>query len=399
MKKLLLCLLLTLHCFAQSIGEDNNQFAFSLYSKLQGNPGNLAFSPYGIFSNLSLLYFGAGGETAAQMKTVLHLSGKDDNFLKAFNKQLKGLTISVQKGYQLNIANALFPHEGVTFLPSFQQIGMRDFQAELQTINYGKPSQATEIINNWISDKTKEKIPNMLQEGELDSSTRLVVVNAVYFNADWVYPFDSKATKPGRFHVPNKPAIEVQMLHQTHAFSFFENEELQGLSLPFVRQSTEQPLLECVILLPTGDIADLENSLNIANLNKWLSSGQSTTLNLQIPKFCFKKRVSLNEPLIELGMGNAFSYGADFSKINGSTDLFLSRVLHETYFSFKENGVTAASATTSTLSLKSVYVPPEKITPFIADHPFLFLIVDTHSKAILFIGRVTNPTAEKCDEN
>ncbi|MBS0628976.1 MAG: serpin family protein [Verrucomicrobia bacterium] len=399
MKKILLCLLFTFHCFAQSIGEDNNQFAFSLYSKIGGYEGNIAFSPYGIFSNLALLYFGAAGETASQVKTVLHLSGKDEPFLKAFNKQLTGLTTPSERGYKLHIANALFPHEDVRFLSPFQEIATQTFHAELQAINFGKPAQATETINNWISNKTEKKIPNMLQEGDLDSSTRLVVANAVYFNGDWVYPFESKATKPGLFHVADKPPIEVQMLQQTHSFSYFENDELQGVSLPFIRQGTEQPLLECVVLLPRNSIVDLENILSNENLSKWISSSHPTTLNLQIPKFCIKKRISLNEPLIELGMSTAFSFGADFSKINGTKDLFLSRVIHETYFSFKENGVTAASATTSSLSVKSIYIPPEKVTPFIADHPFLFLIIDTHSKAILFMGRVTHPTAEKCDEN
>ncbi len=397
MKKLILLLLVTFQCFAQSIGEDNNQFAVALYSKIGSQEGNLAFSPYGIFSNLSLLYFGAQGETADQIRTVLNIRAKDETFLKAFNKQLKGLTTTVKNGYQLYIASALFPHQGTQILPSFQAIATQSFEAELQSIDYNNATKATDIINGWISEKTNEKIPAMLQAGDVDSSTRLVLANAVYFNGEWSYPFQSKATKSALFHPQNKPTIEVQMLQQIHSFSYFENEELQGLFLPFVRQNTEQPLLECVILLPRIELADIENSLNPENLKKWLQAGKPTVVDVQIPKFCFRKRIGLNEPLKELGMTSPFSYSADFSKINGAKDLLLSSVLHETYFSFKENGVTAASATTSQLSLKSIYTPPEKVTPFIADHPFLFLIVDTHSKAILFMGRVVNP--EICNEN
>lgn len=399
MKKIVLFLLLTLCTYAQSIGEDNNQFAFSLYSKLGGVEGNLAFSPYGIFSNLSLLSCGADGETEKEIKSVLHISAKEGPFLKAFQKHLKGLTHSTKNGYELYIANALFPYKEAHLLEPFQSIATRNFAAELEAIDYGQPAQATQTINGWISEKTKGKIPNLLQEGDIDSSTRLVIANAVYFNGKWVYPFQTKATKPDLFHVRNKDPIEIQMLQQTQTFSYFENEVLQGLSLPFVRQSTEQPLLECVLLLPRVDISDIENLLSAENLNAWLQSGQATLVDAKVPKFCIRKRIGLNVPLKELGMSLPFSYGADFSKIDGAKDLFLSSVLHETYFSFKENGVTAASATTSQLSLKSVLIPQEKITQFIADHPFLFLIVDTHSKAILFMGRVVNPTAEKCDES
>jgi serpin B len=381
MKKLFLTLLL----FSQLCAD---QFALDLYSKLRGTEGNLAFSPYGIYSNLSLLYYGAEGETAEQIKNVLHLSGD----AKSFHRQLTGLTHKTKQGYQLYIANALFPYQGTHLLPAFEKIASQNFEAELHPVNFGEPSKAADLINSWISEKTEKKIPHMLQEGDIDTSTRLVLANAVYFNGKWTSPFSPKATKPGLFHVGDE-TLEVDMLSQTSSFSYFENEELQALSLPFIRQGTEQPLLKCVILLPREN----ESNLSLENLDTWLQNAKPADVNVQVPKFCIRKQIGLNQPLKELGMSTAFSYGADFSKINGGKDLFLSSVLHETYFSFKENGVTAASATTSQLSLKSIYIPPEKVIPFIADHPFLFMIIDSHSQAILFMGRVTKP--EKCHEN
>lgn len=397
MKKLILLLLLTFHCLAQSIGDDQNRFALDLYAKLGAPEENLAFSPYGIFSNLSLLYFGASGETAKQIKDVLHISASEDRFLNTFHKQLRGLTTQTKQGYQLFIANALFPHRGTHLLPAFKQIAAKNFEAELHVVDFRESAQATDFINHWISDKTEKKIPHMLQEGDIDASTRLLLANAVYFNGSWVSSFPSKATKPGLFHVGDNPPLEIDMLSQIGSFSYFENDQMQAVRLPFIRQGTEQPLLECMILLPREALSDIESSLTLENFNQWLEKFQSTDVELQIPKFCIKKQIGLNHPLKELGMSAPFSYSADFSKINGATDLLLSNVLHETYFAFKENGVTAASATTSQLSLKSVYIPPEKVTAFIADHPFLFLIVDAHSKAILFMGRVTKP--DKCDEN
>ena len=381
MKKLLPLLLL----FSQLCCD---QFALDLYSKLRGTEGNLAFSPYGISSNLSLLYYGADGETAEQIKNVLHLSGD----AKSYPKHLTSLTRKTKQGYELYIANALFPYQGTHLLPAFEKIAAKSFEAELHPVNFGNPAKATDLINNWISEKTEKKIPHMLQEGDIDTSTRLVLAGAVYFNGKWASPFPTKGTKPGLFHVGDQ-TLEVDMLSQTSSFPYFENEQLQALLLPFIRQGTEQPLLQCVILLPR----EHESDLSLENLVTWLQNAKPADVNVQIPKFCIRKQIGLNQPLKELGMSTAFSYGADFSKINGAKDLFLSSVLHETYFAFKENGVTAASATTSQLSIKSIYIPPEKITHFIADHPFLFLIVDTHSQTILFMGRVTKP--EKCNEN
>lgn len=392
MKKIALLLLFSLQCLA-------NSFPYDLYSKLAEEKGNLAFSPYGISSNLSLLYFGANGETASEIKKVLHLEQSDKQLQRSIHKELTGLTLKSPKGYQLYIANALFPHEGVRFLPSFEQIGAQVFEAELETIDFSKPARAAEIVNKWISSKTLEKIPHLLTESDVDGSTRLILANAIYFHGDWVFPFEASATQPGFFRAPDQHNLEVEMLKQLHRFSYFENEIVQGVSLPFARQSEVQPALECLILLPRVDIADLEKHFDEKTLSGWLKKGTQTLLNLQIPKFCIRKRIALNAPLRALGMALPFSYRADFSKINGGTDLFLSSVLHETYFSFKENGVTAAAATTSQISMKSVLIPSAPITQFIADRPFIFLILDTESKSILFMGRVTHPTGEKCDEN
>lgn len=396
--KLLICLLLlTLHTFAQSIGADNNQFAFDLYSKLED--GNLAFSPYGIFSNLALLKTGADGETADQIATTLHISAEETPFLKAFHKHQIGLTSALKEGYQLYIANALFPHNQTNILQPFQQIATEFFDAKLEPLDYHNPTQATEIINRWISDKTQGKIPKLLQQGDIDTATRLVLANAVYFQGEWTFPFDTKATTPAPFYSDDITSASVQMVQQTRSFSYFENEELQCLSLPFKRKGTEQPQLSCILLLPKSDLSALDDSLNAETLSQILSSAEPTLINAQIPKFCITKRLVLNEPLKELGMNDPFTFAADFSKIDGEKDLQLTTVLHETYFSFNESGVTAASATTSHLGLKSVLYPPDKIIPFTADHPFLFLILDTHSKAILFMGRVMNPLADKCNES
>ena len=174
---------------------------------------------------------------------------------------------------------------------------------------------------------------------------------------------------------------------------------MQCLALPFIRKGTEQPFLECVLLLPKKDLSTLEDKLSPQNFDTWLKKSTQTVVDAKIPKFCFSKKLLLNTPLKELGIVDAFGFQADFEKIDGMKDLYLNKVLHETFFSFHEEGVTAASATSSYIGIKSPPPPSENAIPFVADHPFLFFIVDVHSGAILFMGRVSNPQQDQCDES
>lgn len=189
------------------------------------------------------------------------------------------------------------------------------------------------------------------------------------------------------------------MLDLMRSLPYYETGDFQALALPFRRVGTQQPFLECLLILPKENtsLSDIERSLNPKALDKILYSLEPIPVYAQIPKFCFSIRLELNQPLKELGIKDAFTYSADFSKIDGMRDLFLNTILHQTYFSFHEDGVTAAAATTSNLGVTSLPPQFEKKKDFIANHPFLFFIVDYHSRAILFMGRVANPKADECN--
>ena len=394
MKKILLFFLLPFCCFAGSIGEDNNAFSMALFSQFQDEE-NLALSPYGIFSNLALLYFGSAEDTAREIKNALHISAKKDQFLSAFHKHLMHLTKETEHGYELSIANALFPHKGTHFLTRFKEIAAQDFDAKLQSVDFEVPDNALETINNWIDEKTRGKIKNLVTEQDIDKSTRLIVANAVYFQGAWAFPF---RIHKGTFHPSMGNPIEVDMLHRIHAFPYYEDDEVQCLALPFARYGTQQPFLECLLILPKKEsLPEIEKKLTAKTLDEILYSLEPTGINAHIPKFCFSKKLLLNDVLKKLGIKQAFSYQANFSKIDKMKDLFLNKVLHETYFSFHENGVTAASATTSNIGITSAPPIVEDAKDFIADHPFLFFIVDYHSRAILFMGRVSHPAG--CHED
>lgn len=388
MNKILLFLLLPLFCFAGAIGEDNNAFAVSLYTHLADKEENLAFSPYGIFSNLALLYFGAADATAQEIQNVLHINGQPEKFLTSFEAHMKGLTQETDQGYYLSIANALFPHKGTHFMTKFQEIASQAFHAHLQSVDYEIPKSALETINGWIDKETRGKIPSILDEGSIDKSTRMIVANAVYFQGDWVYPFQ---TGQGDFTTIGGETITTDLLCRTHTFPYFEDESLQCLALPFNRHGTQQPFLECLLVLPKN-----QTTLTAKTIDDILYKLETKKVDARIPKFCFSKKIDLNDVLESMGMKRAFTYEADFSKIDGMKDLYLNSVLHETYFSFHENGVTAAAATTSNIGVTAMEPSDEEAIRFYADHPFLFFIVDYHSRAILFMGQVENPTEGEC---
>ena len=397
-KKIFLSLFLTTFTFAQSVGDDNNKFAFALVSQLEEKSENLAFSPYGIFSNLALLYFGADGDTATQIKSVLHLSASDDLFLKAFHKHFHSLSHLSEWGYQLEIANALFSHKGTHFLKKYQEIATDYFDAKIQSIDYELPDSVLRIVNGWISEKTRGRIPELIHPEDIDASTRLMAINTVFFQGDWQYPFSPQMTALSPFYLESSSsAIDVEMVHQLHSFPYFENEEIQCVALPFARKDVHQPFLECIVILPKQRSLDhLETNLNAENFAQWNQSLKPTYLDVKIPKFCFSKRLQLNTPLENLGMKDSFSYLANFSNINGMKDLHLQKVLHETYVSFHEKGLIAAAATSSQIGMKALPPSSQPPTLFVADHPFFFFIVDYHSQSILFMGRVTDPTKDVC---
>lgn len=400
MKKLILLLLFATHCFSQSVGYNVGEFAFDLNRTLDKPQENSAFSPYGIFSNLALVSYGAQGETAQQIQNAIHLTDTGERFLTVFRNHLNGMTASHSKGYQLDIANALFPHKGTHLLKSFEELAKGVFHAKLQSVDYDIVDNALKTINGYVSEKTRGKIPTIVTEDEVNKSTRLVVVNAVFFEGEWVHPFLKNKTKKAPFYPEQGQDLEVPTLSQVQYFPYYENDEIQCMALPFARHDTVQPFLECVIVLPKkGALSDIESTLTFEKLNGIIDSLDSEQVHVEIPKFCFSRRIELNDPLKALGMKLPFTYQADFSKIDGMRDLFLNTVVHETFFSLYEEGVTAAAATASSIGVTSAPPSVDDAIAFKANRPFLFYIVDYHSRAILFMGRCAKPEVSSCHEN
>ncbi len=376
------------------LSEDHSAFAFSLYPTLATPDDNLVFSPYSIATCLGMVYLGARGDTELQMQKAMHWEIDRKNFAKtsaALNQSLLSSS-STDKVYQLNIANALWLDQGTFLLTDFRYAIEQQFKAKLGKINFSLPENAVSTINSWTSEQTQGKIPQLLTPGDLSPATRLLLTNAVYFEGNWTLPFDPKMTQDWPFQPSTDTSMNVKMMHQVLSIPYFENELMQAAALPFIGKSEGGGTLAFVIVLPKS----AQNFNAVANelddeLDDWISSMTPQQVDLKLPKFSLNSRYDLKAPLQQLGMEDPFDSDANFVGIDGLRDLFLNNVIHQAYFTLGENGVTAAATTAVSINVTSAKnkIPP---VPLIADHPFLFFIVDMKSQEMLFMGQMIKPS-------
>jgi serpin B len=386
------------------IVEGNNKFALELFTKLQSTKGNLFFSPYSISTALAMAHAGARNETESQMARVLHfpvsanrstdLSSKllldRPQFASSFGNIVKDLNNRGQKGgYTLTVANALWGQKNYGFLEDFLELIETSYNGRLNEVDFVRDMEtARKTINAWVEKKTNDKIKNLISEGVLDSMTRLVLTNAIYFKGNWARQFKENRTKDSTFTLADGQKIDVAMMNQKAEFGYMETDTFQALELPYVDEE-----LSMVILLPKqfDALDEFEKTLVQENLTQWLAKIHKREVVVFVPKFKMTSQFSLASVLKSMGMKDAFASGADFSGINGKRDLFISAVIHKAYVEVNEEGTEAAAATGVVMRLTSI--GPAPIPVFRADHPFLFLIRDNLTDSILFIGRVANPKA------
>lgn len=375
----------TAEAFAPS--ESVNRLAFDLYQKLAAqNDGNLFFSPYSISSALAMTYGGARGNTAEQMNNVLHFGGP--NVTHPAFPHLRNTLADIEKkgGVQLSVANALWPQQDYSFRDEFLDLTKKQYGSEVRPVDYTSDTEgARRLINSWVEDQTKDKIKDLIGEGVLDSLTRLVLVNAIYFKGDWASPFDAEATHDAPFHLTEEKSVQVPMMSQKADFAFAETDDFEALELAY-----EGDDLSMLILLPSNGntLGSLEQKLSPDTLSGLPFRKQELVVNL--PKFKLESSFDLGGTLQQMGMKDAFSGAADFSGMDGTRELFISAVLHKAFVEVNEEGTEAAAATAVVMKLRSVPAPPRQFT---ADRPFLFCIRENTTGTILFIGRVMNPEA------
>ncbi len=362
-----------------------NDFSFNFYQKIaMSEEGNIFFSPYSIFTALSMAYEGSRENTATEMKNVLNILQNDSPTLGSFGR-IYNLLNQNQDGYTIITANAFWAHQNYEFLKEYLGLLENFYMAEAYELDFSKNVEAAEIINNWIEEQTHDKIKDMIQPDMLSDLTKLVLTNAIYFKGLWDSPFDPKMTYETDFELLSGGTVKINMMSdpKDSFFNYTETDNLQILEMDYYGND----LSMFVILPKENNITIAESSMNFENLSNWKNDLYEMDINVEIPKFKFETKYSLNSLLKEMGIIDAFSSGiADFSGMDGTKNLFISRALHQAFVEVNEEGTEAAAATAIIMELTAI---PNN---FRADHPFVFFIQHKETGAIIFIGRVIDPS-------
>ncbi|XP_063017787.1 serpin B6-like [Melospiza melodia melodia] len=378
----------------ESLCAANSTFAVDLLRRLcEKNSGqNVFFSPFSISSALSMVLLGSRGSTEAQIRKVLCLKNAQDAH-NGYQSLLSEINDPNTK-YILRTANRLYGEKTLEFLPSFIESSQKSYHAGLEQMDFLHAwEDSRKQINVWVEERTEGKIQNLLAEGILDSLTRLVLVNAIYFKGNWEEQFNKQSTTERPFHTNKNETKPVQMMFKEANFNMTYIGDLQTkiLELPYVGNE-----LSMIILLPdaiqdgsTG-LERLERELTHEKLIDWINPEMmdSTKVRVSLPRFKLEENYDLKPLLSSMGMPDAFDLEkADFSGISSGNELVLSEVVHKSFVEVNEEGTEAAAATAAVMMMRCAMIVPD----FTADHPFLFFIRHNKTCSILFCGRFCCP--------
>jgi len=371
----------------QEVVNANNKFTFDLYSELdKSEGGNIFYSPYSISAALAMTYEGARGQTANEIKSVFHFpesSTLRPNFAAIYNGINKGT-----KDYELRTGNALWVQQDYPLLQDYTSRVESFYGGKAANLDFvGETEKSRQTINSFIEEQTNDKIKDLIPSGVLNSLTRLVLTNAIYFKGTWEWEFDKSDTREQDFKITPTNVVKTPMMYMKPdkaAFNYADTEDLQILELPYKGEK-----ISMLILLPTENLDAIEPSLTIEKLEEWKSKMQETKLDaIYMPKFEFDTKYFMSDTLSNLGMPTAFTWpGADFSGMDGTNNLYISSVIHQAFVKVDEKGTEAAAATAVVGTFGTAM--PRNI--FRADHPFIFLIQEKGTGNILFLGKVVDP--------
>ena len=379
----------------RELAHGNAEFAFDLYRELSASDGNLFFSPHSISTALAMTYGGARGDTEAAMAEVLRFLLPQERLHPAFGAlagDLKART-SDSDGFRLEVVNAVWGQEGHPFLDSFLDLLEDDYGAGVRWADFvGSPEGSREDINRWVAERTEDRIEDLIPEGVIDSLTRMVLTNAVYFKADWRNPFEKRLTGQAPFHLLGGGTVDVPMMRATEYFAYGAGDGYQVVDLPYVGGD-----LSMTVLLPDrGGFEEFQERLDAGYVGGLLADVAEAYVALEMPRFEFDAGFRLGDVLSGMGMSSAFDpAAADFSGMDGRSCLagdpgclYVREVVHKGFVSVDEAGTEAAAATGVVMQTESAKLEPVRVT---VDRPFIFLIRDRATGTVLFLGRVMAP--------
>jgi serpin B len=360
-----------------------NTFAIDLYrAVVESEGGNTVLGPYSAAFALSMIYAGAGGQTAQEIAAVLHadpLAPADwHEGINAYDLTLDARTTGSPTEWAS--ANKVWTQPGLTLRSDYLDVLTGAYGSPLAELDFGAdPEEARQVVNGWVHERTDELIPELFPPASFDPNTAMVLVNAVVMDAPWEFPFDPASTRDAGFHRVDGSTVEVPMMHYDEYLPTLTRQDVQAVELRYGGGA-----LSMVVIMPT-DLAAFESQLTAESLAQLIGGIREGGIHLSLPKWTARTHVQLNETLIDLGMPSAFGGGADFSGMIEGGGIWLDQVEHEAFVEVDESGTRAAAATGGEMAAS--HGPTIEV-----NRPFLYVIVDRGAGAILFIGRVLDPS-------
>jgi serine protease inhibitor len=365
--------------------EADNDFGFRIFKLLNENAentDNIFISPTSISLALAMTYNGAKGNTKTAMEEALQKSGLSVQEINEIYQSLSDDLVQIDPEVQLTIANSIWYKNTMNVEQDFITTNQNYYHAMVSPLDFSDP-MSVNIINNWVATNTNNKIKTIIES--ISPFDRMFLINAIYFKGKWKYQFDESNTFDRNFYPDNEAELLSPFMYQETDLNIVSSDLLIGAELPYGDGD-----FSMVILMPQSDktIDDLLGEFTSSNWNQWIAQFElKTEMDLFIPKFKFEYKSHLKQELASLGMGIAFSDQADFSGISTDENLFISDVLHKTFIEVNEEGTEAAAVTSVTVGTTSV----GPINEFVADRPFLFVIKENSTNAIVFMGRMNKP--------
>ena len=375
---------------AKSSGETSNYFDIRLMHKMAAERAdkNLLLSPYSVSTALKMAMLGANGETKQAMATTLDVSGTSPQEVQKHVKSVMDSLRNPGGSTQLAIANALFGAKNIKFKPEFLKDNKTFYSADATPVDFSKNEETVGIINSWVKQQTRGKIPTIL--GKVSPRDVLYLVNAIYFKGKWQEPFQKEQTKKEKFNLLDGTKKDVDMMHAWRKMSYMETPEFQAVDLPYA-----DGRLSLTVFLPKkqSSLKLFETKMSKDSWSNWMKQFHSLQGHLGMPRFKIEDNMMLKDALSAMGMAVAFDpQKANFKRMTDiSENIYISKVIHKTFMEVNEEGTEAAAVTAIGMEMTSARVDPVKPFEMVLNRPFFIALRDKKTDSVLFMGHVVKP--------